>query len=82
MNPNEPEFGATRRFALELGHEIRLPLASLRTGTDLLAELSRETDLPDDWSRVLRMVQRGSDRLGDVADNLFALVDLIDVLTG
>jgi signal transduction histidine kinase len=74
--------GVTRRFALELGHEVRLPLASLKTGTDLLAELAREAEIPTEWSRVLRMVQRGSDRISDVADNLFALVDLIDVRNG
>jgi len=82
MNNPGSNDGVTRRFALELGQEVRLPLASLRTGTDLLAELAREAEIPAEWSRVLRMVQRGSDRLTDVADNLFALVDLIDIKTG
>lgn len=58
-----------RRFAADAAHELRSPLASLRTRLETgLAQPSRT-----DWVRVARDLHREAVRLGDLTDELIVL---------
>ncbi|MFC3895314.1 sensor histidine kinase [Lentzea rhizosphaerae] len=58
-----------RRFAADAAHELRSPLASLRTRLEVgLAHPSRT-----DWVRVASDLHRETVRLGDLTDELIAL---------
>lgn len=64
-----------RRFMADASHELRTPVAILRSEADIVLRSSDRT--ADEYREALRVVQAAADRLGHTVDDIFllALVD-------
>ncbi len=63
-----------RDFVANVSHELRTPLAAIGGYTETLLEGAK--DDPDKAERFLRIIERHSDRLGRLVDDLLTLSDL------
>jgi heavy metal sensor kinase len=64
------EFAATRRFTADAAHELRTPLASIRTEAEACLIAPRSLD---DYEETLRSIVEEAERLSRLADRLLAL---------
>jgi signal transduction histidine kinase len=64
-------FAAQRQFVADASHELRNPLAIIRTNVDV-ALADPRTD-PEDLRHTIAVVQRASDRMARLVDDLLAL---------
>jgi signal transduction histidine kinase len=64
-------FAAQRQFVADASHELRNPLAIIRTNVDV-ALADRHAD-PDDLRHTIVVVKRASDRMARLVDDLLAL---------
>ena len=74
----EQSFQGLRRFTADASHELRSPLALIRTEVDVALTRARH---PDDYQRVLRNVQDEVEHMSHVIDQLLILAqaDVIGV---
>jgi signal transduction histidine kinase len=64
-------FAAQRQFIADASHELRNPLAIIRTNVDVaLADPNAD---PDDLRQTIEVVRRASDRMARLVDDLLAL---------
>ena len=68
--PVERSIAYTRRFMADAAHELRTPIAVLRTRADVALQAPRS---PDDYAGVLRGMGHEAKRLGRVVDDLLTL---------
>ena len=68
--PVERSMAHTRRFMADAAHELRTPIAVLRTRADVALQSLRS---PDDYAAVLRGMGHEAKRLGRVVDDLLTL---------
>jgi signal transduction histidine kinase len=64
-------FAAQRQFTADASHELRNPLAIIRTNVDVV--LSDPYADPDDLRQTIVVVKRASDRMARLVDDLLAL---------
>jgi signal transduction histidine kinase len=64
-------FAAQRQFTADASHELRNPLAIIRTNVDVA--LSDPHADPDDLRQTIAVVRRASDRMARLVDDLLAL---------
>jgi signal transduction histidine kinase len=64
-------FAAQRQFVADASHELRNPLAIIRTNVDVA--LADPHPDPDDLRHTITVVQRASDRMARLVDDLLAL---------
>jgi signal transduction histidine kinase len=64
-------FAAQRQFTADASHELRNPLAIIRTNVDVV--LSDPNADPDDLRQTIVVVKRASDRMARLVDDLLAL---------
>jgi signal transduction histidine kinase len=64
-------FAAQRQFTADASHELRNPLAIIRTNIDVA--LSNPNADPDDLRHTIEVVKRASDRMARLVDDLLAL---------
>ncbi|MBA3348914.1 MAG: HAMP domain-containing histidine kinase [Actinobacteria bacterium] len=67
-------FAVQSRFIADASHELRNPLAVIRTNVDVV--LSDPHATTDDWRQTAFVVRRATDRMGRLVDDLFALARL------
>lgn len=68
----EHAFARQRRFVADASHELRTPVAAIRSMTD--AALGRKPSTDDnEYSPALRKINAESERMGDLIDDLFVL---------
>jgi len=67
-------FQVQSRFISDASHELRNPLAVIRTNVDVV--LSDPNATPDDWRQTGLVVRRATDRMSRLVDDLFALARL------
>ncbi len=65
----ENAFTAQRQFVADASHELRNPLATLRTNLDLVPD----ADSPDEARTLLAAAQRAAERMGRLVDDLLVL---------
>ncbi|MFP3914184.1 MAG: ATP-binding protein, partial [Actinomycetota bacterium] len=63
-------FHAQRRFLADTSHDLRTPLAVIRSNVDVLADDPDATT--EDWKEVAGIVQRNADRMSSMIDDLLA----------
>lgn len=63
-------FSAQKRFLADTSHDLRTPLAVIRSNVDVLAEDPDAT--PEDWREAAAIVQRNADRMSAMIDDLLA----------
>ena len=68
--PVERSMAYTRRFMADAAHELRTPIAVLRTRADVALQAPRS---PDDYAGVLRGMGHEAKRLGRIVDDLLTL---------
>ena len=68
--PVERSIAYTRRFMADAAHELRTPIAVLRTRADVALQAPRT---PDDYAAVLRGMGHEAKRLGRIVDDLLTL---------
>jgi signal transduction histidine kinase len=68
--PVERSIAYTRRFMADAAHELRTPIAVLRTRADVALQTPRS---PDDYAGVLRGMGHEAKRLGRIVDDLLTL---------
>ena len=68
--PVERSIAYTRRFMADAAHELRTPIAVLRTRADVALQAPRA---PDDYASVLRGMGHEANRLGRIVDDLLTL---------
>jgi signal transduction histidine kinase len=68
--PVERSIAYTRRFMADAAHELRTPVAVLRTRADVALQAGRS---PDEYAAVLRGMGHEAGRLGRVVDDLLTL---------
>jgi signal transduction histidine kinase len=68
--PVERSVAYTRRFMADAAHELRTPIAVLRTRADVALQAPRS---PDDYAAALRGMGHEAQRLGRVVDDLLTL---------
>lgn len=68
--PVERSITYTRRFVADAAHELRTPIAVLRTRADVALQAPRS---PDEYESVLRGMAREATRLGRVVEDLLTL---------
>jgi signal transduction histidine kinase len=68
--PAERSMAYTRRFMADAAHELRTPIAVLRTKADVALQ---ETQLPESYQATLRGMGHEAQRLGRVVDDLLML---------
>ncbi len=68
--PAERSIAYTRRFVADAAHELRTPIAVLRTRADVALQESRT---PEEYTHALRGIGDESRRLGRVVDDLLLL---------
>jgi signal transduction histidine kinase len=68
--PAERSMAYTRRFMADAAHELRTPIAVLRTKADVALQ---ETRSPESYAAVLRGMGHEAQRLGRVVDDLLML---------
>ena len=68
--PAERSMAYTRRFMADAAHELRTPVAVLRTRTDVALQEPRS---PEAYANVLRGISHEAQRLGRVVDDLLTL---------
>lgn len=67
-------FAAQRRFLADTSHDLRTPLAVIRSNVDVLAD---DPDASvDDWREVAGIVQRNADRMSSMIEDLLATARL------
>jgi heavy metal sensor kinase len=64
-------FSAQQRFLADASHELRNPLAIIRTNSDIA--LSDPDPQPEDLRQAVMVVKRASDRMARLVDDLLAL---------
>jgi signal transduction histidine kinase len=64
-------FATQRQFLADASHELRNPLAIIRTNLDV-AMADSDAD-PEDLRQALEVIRRASDRMGHLVDDLLAL---------
>src|SRR4030095_8062624 len=64
-------FEAQRQFTADASHELRNPLAIIRTNVDVA--LANPNADPDDLRQTIVVVKRASDRMARLVDDLLAL---------
>src|SRR6266536_3303134 len=64
-------FAAQHQFLADASHELRNPLAIIRTNADVA--LAEPDPLPDDLRQAMVVVKRASDRMARLVDDLLAL---------
>jgi signal transduction histidine kinase len=64
-------FAAQRQFTADASHELRNPLAIIRTNVDVA--LADPDPDPDDLRHTIEVVKRASDRMAHLVDDLLAL---------
>lgn len=67
-------FHAQRRFLADTSHDLRTPLAVIRSNIDVLAEDPEAT--VDEWREVGGVVQRNAERMASMIDDLLAAARL------
>ena len=72
----EEAFSMQRRFVADASHELRNPLAVIRTNVDVALSNPRAT--PDDLRSAAEVVRRSTDRMSRIVDDLLALARLDD----
>ena len=72
----EDAFSMQRRFVADASHELRNPLAVIRTNVDVALSNPRAT--PDDLRSAAEVVRRSTDRMSRMVDDLLALARLDD----
>ncbi len=70
----EAAFSAQRRFLADTSHDLRTPLAVIRSNIDVLSD-DPDAGL-DDWREAGAVVQRNAERMGDMIDDLLATARL------
>ena len=68
--PVERSIAYTRRFMADAAHELRTPIAVLRTRADVALQAARS---PDEYTAALRGMAHEATRLGRVVDDLLML---------
>lgn len=68
--PVERSIAYTRRFMADAAHELRTPIAVLRTRADVALQAPRA---PEDYASVLRGMGQEAKRLGRIVDDLLTL---------
>jgi signal transduction histidine kinase len=66
-------FAAQRQFVADASHELRNPLAIIRTNVDVALADPRADPDPDDLRHTIVVVKRASDRMARLVDDLLAL---------
>jgi heavy metal sensor kinase len=69
-------FSMQRRFVADASHELRNPLAVIRTNVDVALSNPRAT--PDELRDAAQVVRRSTDRMSRMVDDLLALARLDD----
>ena len=69
----EDAFTAQRRFVADASHELRNPLAIIRTNSDLGID---DPDRAEDGLRRMQRIRRAADRMAKLVDDLLALARL------
>ena len=67
-------FRSQRRFVSDASHELRNPLATIRTNLDVV--MADENATEDDLRQTIIVARRATDRMGTLVDDLLALARL------
>jgi len=67
-------FRAQRRFLADTSHDLRTPLAVIRSNVDVLVDDPDAT--VEDWRETAAIIQRNTERMGSMIDDLLATVRL------
>jgi signal transduction histidine kinase len=67
-------FGSQRRFVSDASHELRNPLATIRTNLDVI--MADENATEEDLRQTIIVARRATDRMGTLVDDLLALARL------
>lgn len=70
----EAAFASQRRFMADTSHDLRTPLAVIRSNVDVLASDPEAT--LEDWREVAGVVQRNAERMSDMINDLLATARL------
>src|SRR5690606_3600992 len=67
-------FRAQRRFLADTSHDLRTPLAVIRSNVDVLVDDPDAT--VEDWRETAAIIQRNTERMGSMIDDLLATARL------
>src|SRR5690606_17883565 len=67
-------FRSQRRFLADTSHDLRTPLAVIRSNVDVLMEDPDAT--VEDWKETAAIIQRNAERMGSMIDDLLATARL------
>lgn len=70
MEPIEETIGNMRRFMADAAHELKTPVAVLRTNAEVVLQKPRDAD---DYRAALQTVERESNRLGGIVEHMLML---------
>lgn len=70
MDPIDATIENMRRFMADAAHELKTPVAVLRTNAEVVLQKARD---PDDYRIALQAVERESNRLGGIVEHMLML---------